>query len=372
MAPSRLSLKRSLLLSTFFALSLFSAGGLAADPPSSSQAQAPTQKQTTTQGGGKNQPTSATSNNPPVIQTTTANNGKTATITPTGNAPTTNGPGTLPTISGTTAPAQTGKLTDLPTLPSTADQSIPTYPAPAVPPTQNAPFMQYSTLPEGTVFICVGAILGAFGAAVLVWRGIVACLLHRSVERAAMAQHAANDKAAFPAPPAPFYKYSDRDSSPSLGAIGRGQRRTQRGPTPSATPSQTNLFFSPTAPGAGGFGGPSNRDSRFLPSGFYAAGSASPANGHGHSISLSNLRPDSRGHARAVEPSPPGSPAFGPRSTPVPRNMSSSSVSLNRPPSGRAPSAFLDDLLDDQPHLFPPAGPSHQRTYSHSSQGRYN
>lgn len=192
-----------------------------------------------------------------------------------------------------------------------------------------------------------------------------------------MAQHVANDKATFAAPPAPFYKYADRDrdSSPSLPAgatPGRGQRRTQRGPTPSATPSQTNLFFSPTASaGVGGMGGSGNRDSRYLPSGFYAATSASPipqSHSHGNSISLSNLRPASRGHAGV---SPPDSPSLGPRGTPTPRNFSTSSFNLNHPPSERAPSAYLDDLLDEQPGAFPPAGNSHNRNFSQSTQGRY-
>ncbi|CRK46831.1 hypothetical protein BN1723_007291 [Verticillium longisporum] len=44
---------------------------------------------------------------------------------------------------------------------------IPTYAPAAVPPTLHAPFMQHSTAPEGTVFIAVGAILGAFGLGVL-------------------------------------------------------------------------------------------------------------------------------------------------------------------------------------------------------------
>lgn len=225
------------------------------------------------------------------------------------------------------------------------------------------------------MFICVGAILGAFGLAIVLWRAIVACLLHRAVERAASDQHAENDKAAFPAPPAPFYKYTDRDSSPNLTA-GRGQRRTTRGPIPSGTPSQTNLFFSPTAaPGAAGMGTAGSRDSRFLPSGFYASNSPAPP-GHTQSISMSNLRPDSRGHPRAAGISPPESPNFGPARTgtggPQPRNMSTSTLNLNQPPTGRAPSAFLEDLLDDQPHLFPPGGPApdpHRR--SPSQPGRF-
>ena len=258
---------------------------------------------------------------------------------------------TTKTSATSAAQVPTGTNTDrppaLPTLPGSYS-----YPPPAVPPTENAPYMKPNSVPEGTFFIAVGAILGAVGAAILVWRAVIACLLHRSVKKAALAQTIANDKAAFPAPPAPFYKYTDHESSLSLGqsgAAGRGVRRTQRGPVPSSTPSQTNLFFSPTAPGANTNG---NRESRFLPSGFYAA---SQQAGNQNSISMSNLRPDSRGHARAVGHSPPESPGLMPHhNNNSRRNLSSSTLNLNRPVSGRAPSAYLEDLLDDQPEQFPP------------------
>ncbi|KAK0383371.1 hypothetical protein NLU13_9284 [Sarocladium strictum] len=232
---------------------------------------------------------------------------------------------------------------------------IPTYPPAAVPPTVNAPFMQHSSAPDGTVFIAVGSILGAFGLGLLLWRVISGILLHRSVERAAMAQHDVNSKTGFPAPPAPFYKYTDQGSTMSLGgsAAGRGVRRTNRGPTPSNNnPSQSNLFFSPTAANPGTA---ASRGSSFLPSGFYAAGSSSPGpQGHGHSISLTNLRPDSRGHQgnpsrNTLAPSPPESPGVMAR-----RDLSSSSLNLNQPPGQRAPSAYLDDLLADDPGAFPP------------------
>ncbi|KAM0279968.1 hypothetical protein ACHAQH_004297 [Verticillium albo-atrum] len=267
-------------------------------------------------------------------------------------------------------------ITTFPTVETVLE--IPTYAPAAVPPTIHAPFMQHSTAPEGTVFIAVGAILGAFGLGILIWRGIVACLLHRSVRRAAMEQHSANDKAAFPAPPAQFYKYSDHNSSLSLagaGAAGRGVRRTNRGPVPSGTPSQSNLFFSPTAAAGGGAnaGTAGSRDSRFLPSGFYAAGSSSPGgNPHQHSISLTNLhpRPDSRGNGlgapagRAVpQHSPPESPQFTAR-----RDMSTSTLNLAAPAhGGRAPSAYLEDLLDENPQAFPPTNmppPNPQRQRS--------
>lgn len=375
MAPSRLSLKRSLLLSCFLAISLFSAAGLAQG------------NQQTTPKNGQTTPT------PAGPTPTTAKGQTTANQQPTTSPKTdkTSLPN-LPGLSSSTQAANTDKIPGLPTLSKTVDNSIPTYPPPSPPPVGNAPFMNRSTLPDGTVFIAVGAILGLFGAVILIWRGTVAYLLKRSVERAAMAQHVTNDKVAatFPAPPDTFYKYKDLDSSPSLALGGlvaanrAGQRRTHRGPpVPSTTRSQTNLFFSPTAShAAGGTVNSASRDSRFLPSGFYAATSATPAGsqgGGGHSISLSNLNPTNMRGGGYARPSPPESPDMGPRTTPPGlRNYSTSSISLNRAPSGRAPSAYLEDMLDDQPGLFPPAGGppaqqggGHYRSYSGGQQPRY-
>ncbi|ROW01971.1 hypothetical protein VMCG_05660 [Cytospora schulzeri] len=324
MRRSRLSLKRSLLLSTVFSLSLFAAGVSAATTVDDAM---PTEGATSANAGESTAAaTTAASDMPSISSSDSANSD-------------------MPTLSTTSA----------------ADTAIPTYPAPTVPPTDNAPYMKTSNVPQGTVFICVGAILGAFALALLLWRAIIACLLHRSVERAAMAQHLANDKAPFSAPTAPFYKYSDQDSTQNI-ASGRGVRRTTRGPIPSSTPSQSNLFFSPTA-------GATNRDSvyrdeptrnstyrdsRFLPAGFYAAQGASPqhTDAQGQSISMTNLRPDSRGHALSSH-SPSDSPALGPQRTR--NNLSTSSINLNAT-TGRAPSAFLDDLLDDHPEMFPPSG----------------
>ena len=320
-----------------------------------------------------NEPTPTESNNDQTTRTTAR--GPTRTTSTSDNNDedsTTDRPGItdLPTLGG----GGNDPINDLPTLTGFVSFS---YPPPTVPPTVNAPFMQRSSLPNGTVFIAVGAILGTFGLAILVWRAIVACLLHRSVERAALAQHTATEKSAFLAPPAAFYKNNERESSPSLGAGARGVRRTNRGPTPSATPSQSNLFFSPTAAGSSSLTG---RDSRYMPSGFYAAGQ-SPSPAHGHSISLTNLRPDSRGGQLSRntmrEPSPDGSPQFIPAVQR--RDPSMSSLNLNRPPSQRAPSTYLEDLLDENPHMFPGGPPPvpghhqprHSHTHSHSSQGRY-
>ncbi|KAF5607928.1 CSI2 [Fusarium subglutinans] len=259
----------------------------------------------------------------------------------------------------------------MPTL--TRYKPIPTYPAASVPPTNNAPFMRHSSAPDGTVFIAVGAILGALGLAILLWRLIVGILLHRSVERAAKAQHDENAKTGFPAPPAPFYKYTDTGSTMSLSA-GRGVRRTTRGPVLSSTPSASNLFFSPTAAASGN--GAGNRGSAFLPSGFYAAGTSSPGGHHENNISMTNLRPDSRGHfgtpsRHTLNPSPPDSPSFQGR-----RDISNSTLNLNRPSSQRAPSAFLEDLLADDPSSLPPphipASTARRSSYGSGSTGAHN
>lgn len=356
MKASGLSLKRSLLLSTLFSLTLLSAGVLAQDDTTT----ASTTTSATTSDNTETS-TSATSTEATTSATTTA-----ATSTTTDDATTTSD-SSMPSLSDSSTSSDSTN-SDMPSLSSTtaaADTSIPTYPAATVPPTQNAPYMQTSNMPDGTVFIVVGSILGAFGLAILLWRAIIACLLHRSVEKAAMAQHLANDKATFPIPPAPFYKYTDHDSLQNV-TPGRGVRRSTRGPIPSATPSQTNLFFSPTAtspanPRDSTYRDTPNRDStyrdsRFLPAGFYAAGASSPQNmdANESSISLNNLRPDR--HARGMSGrTPPESPGFGPSRSPLPHEMSSSSVNLTSAPTGRAPSAYLEDLLGDHPEMFPPS-----------------
>ncbi|VUC21130.1 unnamed protein product [Clonostachys rosea] len=235
----------------------------------------------------------------------------------------------------------------------TGKYGVPTYAPAAVPPTVNAPFMQHSRAPEGTVFIAVGAILGAFFLAILLWRVIVGLLLHRSVERAAKAQHDTNAKTGFPAPPAPFYKYTDQNSTMSLSQPGRNPRRTTRGTVPSMTnASASNLFFSPTAANSTT---PGNRASTYLPSGFYAAGAGSNNNQtQRHSTSMTNLRPISRGDGsrNTFQGTPPDSPQVVGTAR---RDLSATSLNLNRPHSQRAPSAYLDDLLADDPNAFPPS-----------------
>ncbi|KAK8001792.1 hypothetical protein PG991_014014 [Apiospora marii] len=349
MSRSRPSLKRALLLST---LALFAATVVAQPQP-----------QQPTTDGNNNAPAPTTDAKPTTAAATTDATTQ-ETTQPTTEAKTTADLPPLTTEKKTTATTSPTTADNKPKLSTTSPgKNMPTlptlpgsysYPPPAVPDTRNAPFMRQSTLPQGTFFIIVGSILAFIGVSVLVWRAVVACLLHRSVKRAALAQHLANDKAGIPGAgvtgsnPGPFYKYSDQNSAGSLGAINASAGRG------------TNLFFSPTAPGGTQAG---NRSSTFLPSGFYAAGQGAPQGSRQsihNSISMSDLRPDSRGMGRPdsrglarPESRGLGRPAESPGLMPRPeqrRNISTGSAGMGQ----RAPSMFLDDLLDDTPGQFPP------------------
>lgn len=301
------------------------------------------------------------------ITSTSTGPSPTAKITGSGSAATS---GTVPSITGGGTATSGGALpSGLPTL-SGAFQIV----APSVPPTADAPFMQVSNLPEGTVFIVVGAILGFLAMSVLLWRGLVAWSLHRSVKRAAMQQNMSDTKALFRTPAPPLYSYKDRESTISLAGLGHKSKKNARPTTaPGITPS-ASLFFSPTAGAAGaGLNNPGNRGSNYLPAGYYAAGASQPGNGqgmahighgNGNSISLSNLGPARDGYARArsIGTSPPGSPAFNGHN----HAASSSTLNLNQIPGDqRAPSVFLDDLFDSE------GGPPLPGQHPNGSQHRF-
>ncbi|MCJ1366659.1 hypothetical protein MMC16_005789 [Acarospora aff. strigata] len=267
-----------------------------------------------------------------------------------------------PKVSPSTPSAaqETGGLpSGLPALPGGFN-----YPAPTVPPTQNAPYMQKSNLPEGTVFIAVGAVLAFLGLGVLAWRGLVAWSLHRSVKRAAMQQHYGDTKSKLRGPGGGFYSHGPGStlSLEQLGASGR----TNTARSKSQTSKGGNLFFSPTA--GAGMHAPGNRGSSYLPAGYYAAGNSAPGGGSGMThvgsgpISLSNLGPQSYGYSRArsLGPSPPGSPALPPSrggdvgygrgsTVGLSTHASTSTLNLSAPPQGRAPSAYLEDLFENYP-----------------------
>ena len=246
------------------------------------------------------------------------------------------------------------------------------YPAPTVPPTADAPFMQKSSLPDGTVFICVGAALGFIGLLVLAWRGLVAWSLHRSVKRAAIAQSSkysrvGDQRAKNGKSNGPYFSPGPGStlSLDHLGASGKGGAKT-----PSS--ARGSLFFSPTA--STGMQSPGNRGSTYLPAGYYAAGNSAPSGGSGMThiggggIGLSNLTPQNHRYSRArsLGPSPPGSPSLPPSrgadstlarlsTAGLTMHASNSSLNLSAPPQGRAPSAYLEDLFENHPPGTPPA-----------------
>ena len=282
-----------------------------------------------------------------------------ATGTTTGSASGTSSGSALPALSSSSdAPGLTG-------LPKLAGDN---YPPPSVPPTADAPFMQHSSLPEGTVFICVGAALGFIGMLVIAWRGLVAWSIHRSVKKAALAHSAKYahgrdprtaqaSKSAYLGPNAASTLTLDH-----LTASGKGGG--SKGPS-----AHNSLFFSPTA--GTGMQAPGNRGSGYLPAGYYAAGSQAPSGtthvggGAVPMSNLTNLR-DSKRYSRGPSPprtpslppsrgGPPVSPYNGRLSTQALVNHSSSSLNLSAPPQGRAPSAYLEDLFENHPPgSFPP------------------
>lgn len=193
--------------------------------------------------------------------------------------------------------------------------------------------MQKSSYPEGTVFICVGAVLGFLGFCVLAWRGMVAYAINRSVKRAALASIMASDAKA-PAwlangvvgagfatkkgPGGKMYRQPTDASSLSLEALTANGKKADPYSThrASAIPTRkeqkrdpSSLFFSPTAGGLGGPGAPpmaglnsntGNRSSTYLPAGYYAAPSAQQQSEH------------SRNYSRTT---PPESPSRRPASS---------------------------------------------------------
>ncbi|KAJ5612868.1 hypothetical protein N7510_006062 [Penicillium lagena] len=236
-----------------------------------------------------------------------------------------------------------------------------------VPPTADAPYMQTTNTPEGTVFIAVGAALGLIGLALLAWRAMVAWSVNRSVRRAAMMQ--SENKRLLRTSKKRSTMYSAAPTaSMSLDRLGAGAKRASKARVPS---THSGLFFSPTAGGGVGVGSHTslnagaspagNRASSYLPAGYYtAAGSSTPATTRGGGPEL---------HAGLS--SPPGyppniSPTLPPTSTfhDPPHNQrqsyagaSTSSLNLNQAPQGRAPSAYLEDLFESHvPPRHPDSG----------------
>ncbi len=275
------------------------------------------------------------------------------------------------------------RLTGAPTL---AGVGIPTQ---VVPYTGNAPFMQKSNLPEGTVFIGVGAFLAFCVVGLFLWRILVAWALHRSVRRAAM-QHTMPESKAMLRPPGSTFYSAGPGSSLSLDRLaattGKPISKPDRSSVAPSAAARSSLFFSPTAAGTGGPHSLTNRSSGYLPAGYYAAGNSAAAGGApmthigggggGGALTnpLSTLSAQAAGYqrARSMGTTPPASPGLppsrGPESVTTSQRLpsrgvdtngyarvsgvangiasgSTSSLNLTVPPQGRAPSAYLEDLF---------------------------
>ncbi|KAI4280497.1 MAG: hypothetical protein L6R38_004406 [Xanthoria sp. 2 TBL-2021] len=285
--------------------------------------------------------------------------------------PTTNLANTKAT-SKPTAQAVTNTADARPTaLPAITDDDAPALPTrkgvkapvPTVPHTAGAPYMQKSSLPEGTVFICVGAGLAFIGLVVLAWRGLVAWSLHRSVRKAAMApsvqySQLGDAKSKSKAPGTPYYSQGQGSnlSLDHLTATSKGGSKTHT--------ARSSLFFSPTA--GSGMQAPGNRGSGYLPAGYYAPGNAGAGGGAGMThvegrSPLSGHREQNRRYSRArsAGPSPPGTPSslrpssrgaevgYRPSTAGLSTQASTSTLNLSTAPQVRAPSAYLDDLFED-------------------------
>ena len=294
----------------------------------------------------------------------------TDTSSTTESSSTTGSSSTTSTISSASASASASK-TDAAALTGLPKLAQDNYPAPTVPPTADAPFMRKSSLPDGTVFICVGAALGFLGVLVLAWRGLVAWSLHRSVKRAAIAQSSKYSRVGDPR--ANNGKAHSPYFSPGPGSTLSLDHLAASGKGAAQTPSSArgSLFFSPTA--GTGTQTPGNRGSNYLPAGYYAAGNSAPGGGSGMTniggggIGLSNLAPQNHRYSRArsTGPSPPGSPSLPPSrgadstlgrlsTAGLTMHASNSSLNLSAPPQGRAPSAYLEDLFENHPPGTPP------------------
>lgn len=268
-------------------------------------------------------------------------------------------------------------------LPTIAGAGIPTM---IVPNTADAPFMQKSTLPEGTVFIVVGAVLAFLGACVLFWRGLVAWSINRSVKKAAIASIRGSEKASTAwggsstgYNPVKGGLYKDAGSNMSLDALnsaGKQIKSPLKGHDTGRGSPPAGLFFSPTAQARESTGPRplsdvmNNRSSTYLPAGYYASPNSQAAGGAAATTIGGNLAPYAQRHS-TLGPSPPSSPGNTPgtrssggwRATsrdglraPGSRdgmgNSARNSYLHNRPSNdglagSRAPSAYLEDLFEN-------------------------
>ncbi|KAL2828765.1 hypothetical protein BDW59DRAFT_142995 [Aspergillus cavernicola] len=252
---------------------------------------------------------------------------------------------------------------------NTSTTTTDNYPVVTVPPTDDAPYMQKSTAPEGTVFIAVGAVLGAMGLSILAWRGLVAWSVNRSVRRAAVV-HSSENKGLLRGKKKRSGRSHSRghgsshNNAVSLEKINGNRHSSYRDSRASKIPtSGSGLFFSPTA----GMQNSGNRGSNYLPAGYYAAGNAAAGLAQNVGLSSDHLPPQVRGYTRTGSgPTPPATPMAPPQGMHEVQQYSNSnlrqsyaaagstsSLNLTSPPQGRTPSAYLEDLFENHPPRSP-------------------
>lgn len=312
--------------------------------------------QDTTGGGANTRPATSDDNKAATTsQKVTSNNlPKATTATKTTSTP--------EVVAITPTSSSPSENTDLPVsdvpLPKASDDRGYTIPVITPPPTKGAPFMQPSNLPEGTVFIAVGAALALCALVLLAWRGLVAWSLHRSVKRATTAPGVIDSKSMLRphkgGQGGGFYA-AGAGSMHSLDHLASSNNRTPA--TAAAALPGSGLFFSPTSntnnpPLSAGTGG-GDRRSMYLPPGFYSAGNRKSV-----VPSISSQTPFTR-PVRGSGVSPPGTPLMAPMSRHASSSgteriigvrVNDSQTSLNGPPTtGRAPSAYLEDLFESHP-----------------------
>lgn len=241
---------------------------------------------------------------------------------------------------------------------------------PVIPFTEDNPYVNTSKYPEGTVFICVGSILGGLTLLVMAWRFGVAWHMKKQIKKAnaneplMAAYHNKNPrpkrkfdhKSLFPTEN-PFGNHAELPMD-SLSPQGKSMSKSQAA---AMAAHKSSLFFSPTAEvmnaqkNAGGMGEPmqqqpayhpgssansfmgftnaGNRSTAYLPSGYYG-----PQAGQANSMT-SQSRASMRGSMLA--PSMHGGRANSLRPM---SHMDGQGGTLG---GVRAPSAFLDDMLKD-------------------------
>ncbi|KAJ5508706.1 hypothetical protein N7527_010849 [Penicillium freii] len=311
------------------------------DDPSTTQSTSSVSETTTSSTS-----TSTSSSTTSTSSSSTSTTMDTTTTSSSSSSSTTSDSSTTSSVSTTTESSTSSSSSSSSSSSTTTTGAIVT-----IPPTANAPYMQESNAPEGTVFIAVGAALGLIGLTLLAWRAMVAWSVNRSVRRAAVIHASESKRLLRGSRKKRSIPYSAAPAADvSLHKLGTTTRTSYK---PNRVPSASSgLFFSPTAGGPTGShpnlnatGSTGNRGSTYLPAGYYAAaGSSNPAPGGDPPYS-----PTAGLSSPSLPPAGVYHDSHNQRHSYV--GASTSSLNLNQAPQGRAPSAYLEDLFESHaPH----------------------